>query len=102
MGSMVASNVKPCPDVVVITCRPLALEEIEQSSQELPLKTSGGYWRSFFQGSLFSDADGFGGLERATETIDTTRATAARYMAKFCRFRKSVLFITCLLKVTPA
>jgi hypothetical protein len=28
-------------------CRPLALEEIEQSSQELPLKTSGGYWRSF-------------------------------------------------------
>jgi hypothetical protein len=58
-------------------CRPLAVEEIEQSSQELPLKTSGGYWRSLFQGS-FSDADVFSELGRANEINDTTRATAAR------------------------
>src|SRR5580704_13605424 len=99
MGSMVASNVNPCPDVVVMVCRPLAPEEIEQSSQELPLKTSGGYWRSLFQESSFSCADGFGELERTTETNDTTRATAARKMAKFCRFGKSEIPIRSLLRV---
>jgi len=54
IGSMVASNVNPWPDVVFMTCRPFALEEIEQSSHALLLKTKGGYCRSFFQGSLFS------------------------------------------------
>src|SRR5579862_9856634 len=93
MGSIAASNVKPCPEVVVMTWRPLALEEIEQSSQELLLKTSGGYWRSLFHGSLFSFAEGFGKLERTTETTETRRAIAARKMAKFCRFRESVVFI---------
>jgi hypothetical protein len=62
--------------VVVITCRPFALEEIEQSSQELLVNTSGGYCRSFFQESLFSLADGFG--EQPNEANATTRATAAK------------------------
>jgi hypothetical protein len=35
-------------------CRPFALEEIEQSSQELPVKTSGGYCRSLFHESSLS------------------------------------------------
>jgi hypothetical protein len=59
-----------------MTCRPLALDEIEQSSQELLVKTSGGYCRSLFHESLVSLADGLG--ERPNAANATTRAIAAK------------------------
>src|SRR6266851_682614 len=76
IGSMVASNVNPWPDVVFMTCRPFALEEIEQSSHALLLKTKGGYCRSFFQGSLFSTAAPTK-PERLDAISDTSKAVDA-------------------------
>lgn len=83
MGSMVASNVNPWPDVVFMTCRPFALEEIEQSSHALLLKTKGGYCRSLFQESLFSTAAAPTGVERLHAISDTSNAVDARQIAQF-------------------
>jgi hypothetical protein len=75
---MVASKVKPCPEVVVMAWRPFALEEIEQSSHALLLKTNGGYCRSFFQESLFSGAAAFEVVERLQEISENNKAADAR------------------------
>src|SRR5229473_3910422 len=76
IGSMVASNVNPWPEVVFMTCRPFAVEEIEQSSHALLLKTNGGYCRSLFQGSLFSWAASPAGAERSEEHTSELQSLA--------------------------
>jgi hypothetical protein len=58
--------------------RPFALEEIEQSSHALLLKTNGGYCRSFFQESLFSGAAAFEVVERLQEISENNKAADAR------------------------
>jgi hypothetical protein len=61
-----------------MTWRPFALEEIEQSSQALLLKTNGGYCRSLFQESVFSGAAAFEVVERLQEISDIIMAADAR------------------------
>jgi hypothetical protein len=75
---MVASNVNPWPEVVFIICRPFALDEIEQSSHALLLKTSGGYCRSLFHESLFYSPAAPTGTERLQAISETTKAAEAR------------------------
>jgi hypothetical protein len=58
--------------------RPFALEEIEQSSHALLLKTNGGYCHSFFQESLFSGAAAFEVVERLQAISDINNAADAR------------------------
>jgi hypothetical protein len=78
MGSMTASKVNPWPEVVFMTWRPFAAEDIEQSSQAVLLNTKGGYCRSLFQESLFSSATAVTGTERPQEISEISNAAEAK------------------------